>query len=297
MQRGLDDREAQHDAEARVCFEKAVDRGGGPRAVVQLALAEQALGKWVEAYEHLSQALKGPPDPWVEARRAPLVDALNEMERNVGKLEIDVSPAVTGVMVRIDEGATEPYRPPLVVLPGRISVEVSAPGYESALRTLTIAPQQLNRASVTLRPVQATPGTESPAGAATTAGASTAAPAATPAPGEAVRPMTHYEPGWFVVAGVGAVVAMSAVIPWEMGSSELKSLNRDCPGGFCDKSVYDSHHSKIQGLDTASTTLLISGSVVAASGLALGLLTRRSEAPIGAWLTPAGGGVTAWGRF
>jgi hypothetical protein len=253
----------------------------------------------VDAYKHLRGALTGPPDPWVEERRTPLSAALSDMERNVGMLEVTVEPRVTGATVRIDEAPAEPLVNPLVVPLGRINVEIKAPGFDSALRMLTISPSQLNRASITLHregaePPPVAPTEPTPAGPS----APVVMAAAPPGAGADRGTATEYNPWWFVLAGGGALVAASAAIPWLAGGSELDKLKTDCPGGHCDRSVYDSHESKIHSLDTTSTVLLVTGSVVAAAGVTLGFATARARpVTVSGWAAPHSTGLAASGTF
>src|SRR5689334_23114675 len=69
-------------------FEQAYELDKRPRSLAQMGLAEQALGRWVRAYEHLTQALADKGDPWIAKNLAPLGEALKTASEHVGQLEI-----------------------------------------------------------------------------------------------------------------------------------------------------------------------------------------------------------------
>ena len=61
--RGIDLRRQGRDAEALVEFQRAARTQDSPRASAQIALAEQALGLWLDASTHLGLALSMAGDP------------------------------------------------------------------------------------------------------------------------------------------------------------------------------------------------------------------------------------------
>src|SRR5688572_21173040 len=69
-------------------FEQAFQIESSPRALAQIGLAEQALGRWVAAHEHLTQALDSKADAWIVKNRRAITDALAVVGEHVGRLEI-----------------------------------------------------------------------------------------------------------------------------------------------------------------------------------------------------------------
>ena len=63
IRQGVERRRHGDDVGALDLFEQAYSKGHGPRALAQVALAEQALGKWVVASEHIREALAIQRDP------------------------------------------------------------------------------------------------------------------------------------------------------------------------------------------------------------------------------------------
>src|SRR3982751_2270792 len=65
IRRGIELRRAGRDAEALEQFRQANQLAPSPRAAAQIGLAEQALGRWLDADGHLRAALAAPSDPWI----------------------------------------------------------------------------------------------------------------------------------------------------------------------------------------------------------------------------------------
>src|SRR5437868_3732788 len=76
LKKGIELRRNGRDREALAEFQRAAQIGRTPRVTAQIALAEQALGMWVEAESHMREALASAQDPWVAKNRAVLEGAL-----------------------------------------------------------------------------------------------------------------------------------------------------------------------------------------------------------------------------
>ena len=88
------------DAEALQKLQEAYETDKSARVIAQIGLAEQALGRWVPAFEHLTEALEAKKDPWIAKNRSTIASALATVAERVGKVEIlGGSP---GAEVRID---------------------------------------------------------------------------------------------------------------------------------------------------------------------------------------------------
>src|SRR5688572_26126191 len=84
IQRGIDLRRRGQDAEALESFRAANERRPTPRAMAQIGLAEQALGRWIDADLHLGEALSAGDDPWIVKNRGALEGARALVEKHLG---------------------------------------------------------------------------------------------------------------------------------------------------------------------------------------------------------------------
>lgn len=152
IDRGVSLRERGDDAGALALFEQAYRVAPTPRAAAQRGLAEQALGRWVDANTHIEEALAATRDAWVLHNRAALVASLEVVHRHVGRLEI--AGGVAGASVRY--GSRLLGRLPLAraqtVLVGRATLRVEAPGFEAFETVVEIRPGQTSRERVDLVP-------------------------------------------------------------------------------------------------------------------------------------------------
>lgn len=96
---GVELRRARRDEEALAAFEQAHRIEATAATLAQIALAEQALGRFVEAERHLRESLAA-SEPWIEKRRAALEQALQVIQSRLGWLE--VSSNVKGVTLWLD---------------------------------------------------------------------------------------------------------------------------------------------------------------------------------------------------
>jgi len=130
-------REQRRDAEALLLFRRAQSVSPSPRAAAQIGLAEEALGRYVDAEAALLDALAADGDPWIARYRLVLAGALASVQRHLAWL--DVTSSVPGAELRIDGvvvGAL-PARPQRRVV-GVVQVEVRAAGYEPVSRQVTL---------------------------------------------------------------------------------------------------------------------------------------------------------------
>jgi hypothetical protein len=139
-------------AEYRCAFQ--ID--GSPKALAQVAAAEMALGRWVDAERDLDKALGHEQDPWIRAHRAQLNSALETIHDNLGDLMIEGSPA--GAEIVVDGrpvGPRLPLRAPLRLPTGRVDIEVRARGFAPVHRERRIEPRGLALESIELVPLAA----------------------------------------------------------------------------------------------------------------------------------------------
>jgi hypothetical protein len=147
IQEGVALRRRGDDAAALRLFEQALQIEPSPKALAQVGLAEQALGRWAMASEHLHRALEDASDPWIKKNRATISEALNRVDDRVGQLEIlGGSP---NAEVRIN-GLTHgklPLAHPIPVSTGTVTIGLAAPGFVSVQRTIDVRAHQTVRES------------------------------------------------------------------------------------------------------------------------------------------------------
>ncbi len=150
LARGVALRRQGQDQAALEVFQSAWRRSRAPRALAQVALAEQALGHWVDAEEHLVEALEGSGDAWVRSHLAVLQSALAEIRQHVGRLDVSGEPAGAEVVVDGRVLATLPLARPLRVLTGSVTFTVRRDGYVPLTRTVQVGASYPLREPVTL---------------------------------------------------------------------------------------------------------------------------------------------------
>jgi hypothetical protein len=171
IQRGIELRRNDQDAEALAQFQRAYTIRKTPRALAQIGLAEQALGKWGAADRHIRQAMEAGDDSWIRKNRAVLDQSLKAIARHVGHLDIRGTPA--GAEVRIDGElvGTLPLAKPVAVAGGGVAIEVRAPGYLPIVRGTEILAGGFVRESFDLQPSSSEPARDHAAPAAEPAAA------------------------------------------------------------------------------------------------------------------------------
>jgi len=139
VERGLKLRRDRRDAEALALFRQAYDARPAPRTRAQIALAEQALGKWVDAERDLLLALDAADDPWISSHRQTLDKALATIGKHLGTLVAEANAPAAELWL---DGAQVGKLPigQLRVAAGPAKLEARAKGYEPATRSIEIAP-------------------------------------------------------------------------------------------------------------------------------------------------------------
>jgi hypothetical protein len=145
IRKGLDLRQKGQDEEALKEFRRAYELSKSARALAQIALAEQALGRWLEAESYLTEALTHTEESWIGHNKKSLNQALNDIQGHLGSLELP-GEAKEG-MVKVDgvQVATLPLTKSLRVPAGSIALEVQAPGYLPIVRTVVVPARGLAR--------------------------------------------------------------------------------------------------------------------------------------------------------
>lgn len=152
VRQGVALRREGRDAEALTLFREVAGRCPQPRVRVQLAWAEQALGRWIDAERDLREALSARDDEWVESRRARLEADLGRIREHVGQLHI--TGGVSGAQVLVDGAvvATLPMAGPVTAVVGAARVELRLPGYYVVRRDVTITAGVVAREEMQMQP-------------------------------------------------------------------------------------------------------------------------------------------------
>jgi hypothetical protein len=163
ISRGVELREKGDDAAALGAFRAAYALAKSAHALAQIALAEQALGQWVDAEAHLLESTRHLEDPWISRNKALLDPALTEIQGHVGSLEL--SGGVAGAELRFNGvlAGTLPLTAPVRLPAGSVALEVRAPGYLPVVRSVIIPSRGLAREPVVL--VAIVPTTPTPSAA------------------------------------------------------------------------------------------------------------------------------------
>jgi hypothetical protein len=122
------------DAEAFERFRAAWTAAPTARARAQMGWAAQALGRWRESEEMLTEALDARDDPWISANRTDLARSLAEVASRLGALEVSCDVRGARVVVDGEARGTTPLSIPLRVPVGTVNVRVDADGFISVTR-------------------------------------------------------------------------------------------------------------------------------------------------------------------
>lgn len=134
---GVELRRQGRDADALEVFQKAYAMSPSGRALTQLALAEFALKRWLDAEAHLSAALAG-NDPFVRKNQAVLEAQLKTIRGHVGSIRLDGTPGAQITVNGKPVGAL-PQPGPVRVAEGTAVIEATAPGRSPTRKEISVA--------------------------------------------------------------------------------------------------------------------------------------------------------------
>jgi len=227
VQRGIDFRKAGRDAEALAEFQRAAKIEESPRITAQIALAEQALGLWLDAHRDLLAALEHSDDSWIRKNRLTLDKSREAIESNLGRVEVWGAPS--GAAVTLDDKSIGKLPSASTWLaPTEATLRVSAAGYEDFVRLLNVNADSRIREHVDLRHLLPHVAAAAPA---------EAAPAGTSLTSHSEMPVSvqpahvwFYERWWFWTA-IGAGVIAAGTGTWLLthrGSSGVGCSTSPC---------------------------------------------------------------------
>jgi hypothetical protein len=298
INRGIALREARDDGAALEAFRQAYNLERGARALAQVALAEQALGRWAEAETDLGQAIGRSDDPWIARNKALLNQALVEIQEHLGSLQLTGGVPGAEVLVNGASVGRLPLAKPLRVTAGSVTLEVRAPNYLPTSRTVSIPRRGLARETVVLL------------GAASPGAPPAPSPPAARAAGE-TRPLE----AWPARTKVGLAFAAGAVVSAAIGTTFLfvrDGRAQDFNNAGCGTAALTPPCESLRDREETAVTWVVTGMLGAAvlGGVAAYLLlwpsggdpgrVANADSDIGLRCAPSpGGGVslTCSGRF
>jgi hypothetical protein len=150
IRRGVELRKQGKDAEALEEFKRAYELSKTPRAIAQIGLAEQALGRWADAEAHIEEALLVKADPWIQKSRSALEAALVTIAHHLGSFEVLGGPPGAEVVIEGRPVAKLPMAKPARVVAGDVVVELRHPGYRTISRTVNVTAGESARETISL---------------------------------------------------------------------------------------------------------------------------------------------------
>jgi hypothetical protein len=270
IKQGVDLRRAHDDEGALEQFRRAYDLEPTPRALAQMGLAEQALGRWVDGEAHLTRALEAADDPWIAKYRPTLVGSRVEIAKHLGSLTVTGGP--DGAELRVDgrPAGTLPVRRTLRLPLGTLEIEARSGGRVLIARAVSIV------AGLSTRVDLSASGAPSPA-----LSAPAAAPRAAPAAGLSARNEdretttgsfpTRRQLAW-ISAGGALVVGGAGGVLLSLGNRSADEYNagscQATPGDSC-----DSLRRRGAGEQVAGVVGLVAGATLAATSVTFFILS------------------------
>ncbi|HET6148905.1 MAG TPA: PEGA domain-containing protein [Polyangia bacterium] len=320
LRHGIELRKSGNDEQALEAFRAAYALRPTPRARAQVGLAEQALGRWVDAERDLMGAFEPPGDPWIVKNSAVLRGALAAIRHHLGSLQVVGSPA--GAHVRVDdrEVGVLPLARPVRVTAGQVVVSVSAPGHIEVSRKVDVVADHLAREAFTLHAedaaaprVETSPAAKRPAPMSRIANRA-GAEEPTPPPVDGDDLTKSSEPRgtstvrvWGVAIGAAGVLA--AGVGTVFGLQAISKNNQSkvgCPMDVCVDPVRQSasRQERMQAWTDGNraTVAFVVGGVLLATGATMFVLGGASEPrAVALQVTPVAGpgqvGLVGVGRF
>jgi len=275
--RGLELRREHRDAEALEEFRRAYAVRPAARTLAQIALAEQALGLWVDAEADLQKALEARDDPWIQRNVTLLDGGLSSIQGHLGWLEIASDVARAELAINGVPLGERPLPARLRIVAGSVEIELRAHGYAPARRVTSVEARGSARETVPLVPLAppsptlVTPVPPPPA-------SSTVEPPVAPA---------RRVPQDRALRNVGFVALGAAALGVGLGSyfgvrtlSTKSQRDHDCTGtgGSCTALGVD-YDGEARALALRSTAWFVSGALAVGAGVVLLWVSRSTSRP------------------
>ncbi|MBK8169862.1 MAG: hypothetical protein IPK60_05915 [Sandaracinaceae bacterium] len=157
IEQGLVLRESGDTVGALELFQAAYDIEPSPRALAQIALAHQALGQWVPAFNKLTEAMSHTDDAWIATRTPALTTALNVSREHIGFVNLSLAATASASDEVWIDGAVVPHwrlSAPIAAEVGMFAAELHRHGVQVARATVRV--DQGATANLTLAPAAQT---------------------------------------------------------------------------------------------------------------------------------------------
>ena len=138
LRAGVEQRQAQRDADAFVTFSAAWEQCHCAEARVQMALAAQALGRWCDATRLLDDALSDAADRYIQPLRPQLEEERRAIAAHVGSVRVEVD--APSSRITLDDAPIAPAPAAHCTAVGAHALAVTAPGRVTVARTVTVDP-------------------------------------------------------------------------------------------------------------------------------------------------------------
>lgn len=301
IRHGVELRRTGHDDEALAEFRRAWEAGRSARALAQMAMAEQALGRWADADAHMREALAA-NDPWIARNRVQLQTAAGVIDQHIGRLEVRGTPVGASVAVDGRAVGTLPLPEAVRVIAGSVNVTVRADGFTAASRPVDVPARTLVRESfdLTPAPVAAPPPAASAVVGPTSGAVVMVAP---PTPDAPAAGGTQRTLGWTLV-GVGGASLIGGLVAQLLHAGHISDFNADATCRV-NGDVVTGNSNCARDLDAGNTAQTLAwvgfgvGGALAVTGVVLALTAPSSSTGRrAAWTcSPTLGGVGCAGRF
>lgn len=149
---------------AAAAFQKALAAGDDVNVYVDLASAEERLGKLDEAVKHLRLAAGAKTGVRPDVARK-VAARLDDLLTKVGLVTLTVTPAGSSITLGGVELGTSPLPEPLVLMPGTYTLSFQADGFQPKEAELKIEPGSETERAIALEPVKVIVEPVKPAGA------------------------------------------------------------------------------------------------------------------------------------
>lgn len=289
-------REHGKDQEALDRFSRAWLMTPSPRARAQMALAEQALGRWPSAEAHLEESLRATTDAWIGKNRPALEGALATIRSHLGDLVVDGGQEGAEVSIDGVKAGALPLASPLRLEVGSHVLSVKKPGYFAVERSVRVSNDAPSREHVELVSESHEAPTAPPTGE-------------VPAPPHDEHPVIAPVPsdtgnlqrtvGWVMLAGAAPFLITGIVgVTGRVGQISSYNDNPACPG--IDKpnqpTQCQSTIDSANGWRTVSIIGFLGAGVLVATSLVVVLTAPRAASPRVA-CSPSLGGLSCGGAF
>jgi hypothetical protein len=235
ISKGIEMRRQGKNEEALELFQNAYRLAPSPRAKTQIALAEQAIGRWADAERDLADAMSQASDPWIARQRTVLTEAMGVIRRHLGALTVKGEPAGAIVELDGDPVGTIPL-PERHVTAGEVVVTVRAQGFVSVTRKVTVTPGELAAEVFRLKHIESDSAggglamprasTETPASSGPAVQLNAQAPNDQPAPPPGADGRLRLA-GWITGAAAGLSLAAGTTFLL-LSQSKFHSFDNDC---------------------------------------------------------------------